>query len=91
MVSGRHGPSVGSSEAEPRASTARPWWDGRQVAIRPDVPGREFDAGDLVLVRNDTERDDINGAIDRYATELEEGDPPDELDAWFGKDQKKDQ
>lgn len=91
MASGRpaHGPSVGSSEAEQRATATRPWWDGRQVAIRPDVPGHEFDAGDLVLVRNDMERDQINGAIDRYATEESERDSSDdELEAWLGKDPK---
>ena len=83
-----HGPSPGSSEAEQRGTTARPWWEGRQVAIRPDVPGHEFDAGDLVLVHDDMERDQINGAIDRYATEeLERDSPDDELEAWLGKDQ----
>ena len=78
-----HRPALGAPEAEQRPTGARPWWDGRQVAIRPDVPGREFDAGDLILVRSDTERDQINGGIERFATELESGTSDDDLDGWL--------
>lgn len=43
-----------------------PWWDGRQVAIRPDVPGPEFDPGDLVLIRTDEERLAAQAGIDKF-------------------------
>lgn len=55
-----------------------PWWDGRQVAIRPDVPGREFDPGDLVLIRTDEEWDEIEPKIDEHATKVKET-PVDQL------------
>jgi len=46
-----------------------PWWDGRQVAIRPDVPGTAVDPGDLVLIKNDTERLQVQAGIDRSVDE----------------------
>lgn len=49
-----------------------PWWDGRQVAIRPDVPGRALDPGDLVLIRTDEEWVEIEPRIDDYATKVKE-------------------
>jgi hypothetical protein len=42
-----------------------PWWNGRQVAIRPDVPGPDFDPETLVLVRSDKERPAVEARIDR--------------------------
>jgi hypothetical protein len=79
-------PAFEPARAERRGTDSRPWWDGRQVAIRPDVPGREFDAGDLVLVRTNEERDQINAGIDRYVAELEHNTSDNELDDWLGKD-----
>jgi hypothetical protein len=79
-------PAFKPAGAERRGTGSRPWWDGRQVAIRPDVPGREFDAGDLVIVRTDEERDQINAGIDRYVEELERNTSDNELDNWLGKD-----
>jgi len=79
-------PAFEPTGAERRGTDSRPWWDGRQVAIRPDVPGREFHAGDLVLVRTDEERDQINAGIDRYVAELEHNMSDNELDDWLGKD-----
>lgn len=78
-------PAFEQPEDERPATGARPWWDGRQVAIRPDVPGLEFDVGDLVLVRTDVERDEINAGIDRYATEMESATSDNELDDWLSK------
>lgn len=46
-----------------------PWWDGRQVAIRPDVPGPSFDPGDLVLVETENERTEMNVRIDESVDE----------------------
>jgi hypothetical protein len=46
-----------------------PWWDGRQVAIRPDVPGTSFDPADLILVRNDSERLAAQAGIERCVDE----------------------
>jgi hypothetical protein len=79
-------PAFKPAGAERRRTASRPWWDGRQVAIRPDVPGRDFDAGDLVLVRTDEERDQINAGIDRYVAEQEGNKSDNELDDWLGKD-----
>jgi hypothetical protein len=79
-------PTFDPAGTDRRETGSRPWWDGRQVAIRPDVPGREFDAGDLVLVRTDEERDQINAGIDRYVAELERNTSDNELDEWLGKD-----
>jgi hypothetical protein len=46
-----------------------PWWDGRQVAIRPDVPGQSFDPRNIVLVRSDSERLEAQVGIDRFVDE----------------------
>jgi hypothetical protein len=53
-----------------------PWWDGRQVAIRPDVPGSDVDPGDLVLVETENERTEMNVRIDRSMGQ--EAEVPDE-------------
>lgn len=55
-----------------------PWWDGRQVAIRPDVPGSDIDPGDLVLVETEDERVEMNVRIDS-SMEQEAAAPDDEL------------
>lgn len=47
-----------------------PWWDGRQVAIRPDVPGPGFDPMDLVIIRTDEERLKAQSRIDQSVTEI---------------------
>jgi hypothetical protein len=64
---------LAAGEPQPEAGDAvdkPPWWDGRQVAIRPDVPGREFDPGDMVLIKTDDEWDQIEPQIDAYVAEV---------------------
>jgi hypothetical protein len=52
-----------------RISKKTPWWDGRRVAIRPDVPGFDFDPEALVLIRSDEERMAAQNRIDRSIDE----------------------
>jgi hypothetical protein len=40
----------------------RPWWHGRCVVIRPDVPN--LDVSSLQLIRSDGERREIYARID---------------------------
>ncbi len=54
-----------------------PWWEGRQVAVRPDVPGSTFDPGDLILIETDGERLDMGVRIDRSVAEEAETDDSD--------------
>lgn len=66
---------VAPDGSQPKASDEvdkPPWWDGRQVAIRPDVPGREFDPGDMVLIKTDEEWDQIEPQIDDYVAEVKQ-------------------
>lgn len=59
---------------EPAANVLRgeqaPWWDGRQVAIRPDVPGSTFDPRNTLLVRNDKERLEAQVRIASFVEEI---------------------
>lgn len=41
----------------------RPWWDGRCVVRRPDVPGH-LDVSSLQLIRSEEERAEIQARID---------------------------
>lgn len=50
-------------------SGAEPWWDGRRVAIRPDVPGPKLDPEALVLIRTDDERVAAQAKIDHSINE----------------------
>jgi hypothetical protein len=75
-----------ASRTRRRTSERDPWWDGRHVAIRPDVPGVKLDVGDLVLARTDEERDQVNVGIDRYATEVARSKSDDELADWLAED-----
>jgi len=52
-----------------RAGKRAPWWDGRRVAIRPDVPGPHFDPDALVLIRSDQERVAAQARIDQSIDE----------------------
>jgi hypothetical protein len=61
-----------------RKEKPRPWWDGRQVAIRPDVPGSHFDPGDLVLIETDDERTEMDIRIDACVDEEAQA-PSDDL------------
>jgi hypothetical protein len=60
-----NGQVVGSTSEAPED----PWWDGREVAIRPDVPSREFDPEDLVLVKTDDERVEVQKRIIQHVVQ----------------------
>jgi len=71
-------------ELEPRIRDGHPmdadqsdaderWWDGRQVAIRPDVPSRAFDPQDLILIKSDEERVSLQNRINQHVAEQKEG------------------
>jgi hypothetical protein len=60
-----------------------PWWDGRQVAIRPDVPGPALDPGDLVLIKSDTERIEAQTGISRFVDETKSKSPQDLWPKWL--------
>jgi hypothetical protein len=55
-----------------------PWWDGRRIAIRPDVPGPKLDPEALILIRSDDEcvaaqakiDDSINGMKQKSLQDL---------------------
>ena len=47
--------------ARPQVRRPGPWWDGRCVAIRPDVPNLDTTA--LRLVRGDAERAAVHARI----------------------------
>jgi hypothetical protein len=64
-------------------SAGSPWWDGRQVAIRPDVPGPAFDPDDLVLVRSDEERVEVQSRIERSVDEAKEKSSEDLWPSWL--------
>jgi hypothetical protein len=50
----------------------KPWWDGRNVVIRPDVPGRNFNPEAMVLFKTPGERARGNAAIDRAVSEMKD-------------------
>ncbi len=58
----------------------RPWWDGRCVVIRPDVPGH-LDISSLALIRSERERAEIQARID--AAVAEEAARPDRWPYWL--------
>ena len=60
-----------------------PWWDGRQVAIRPDVPGSAFDPGDLILIKNDTERVEAEIRVEESVTETKASSLEDPWPHWL--------
>jgi hypothetical protein len=55
-------------ELEANDEDVETWWDGRQVAIRPDVPSTAFDPRGLVLVETDAERLQAQSRISRYVS-----------------------
>jgi len=59
------------------------WWDGRQVAIRPDVPGSRLNTGDLVLVRDDDERLAAQAGIERSVNETKNLQPEELWPDWL--------
>jgi hypothetical protein len=63
------GPPSGQTVEEDAEVDQSPWWDGRQVAIRPDVPSRGFDPDDLILVKTDNERLASQTRINRYVAD----------------------
>jgi hypothetical protein len=59
------------------------WWAGRQVAIRPDVPGGDFDPSDLVLIKDDEERMAVQASIERSVDEAKEMSPEELWPDWL--------
>jgi hypothetical protein len=68
----------GAAAAKPAPSgqgaEREPWWEGRQVAIRPDVPGNDLDPDDLVLIESDEERLEADVAIDHAVAATKKSD-----------------
>lgn len=75
----------GSSGRKGRTDDDEPWWDGRRVAIRPDVPGPEFDPEDLVLIRTDDERIAAQAKINRSIDEMKAKSDKDLWPQWLWK------
>ena len=59
------------------------WWDGRQVAIRPDVPGSGLDPGSLTLIRDDDERVEAQAGIERSVNETKQMTPEELWPDWL--------
>ena len=66
-------------------TTGDRWWDGRQVAIRPDVPSRDFDPEDLVLVKSDDERVRWQNRINSYIAEHKRAAEADLWPSWLSE------
>jgi hypothetical protein len=62
-----------------------PWWDGRRVAIRPDVPGRKLDPEALVLIKTDRERIDAQAKIEKSIDETKKKSLKDLWPRWLWK------
>jgi hypothetical protein len=60
----------GASSRWGRLDGDEPWWEGRGVAIRPDVPGPGFDPEALVLIRSDEERSAAQAKISRSIDDM---------------------
>ena len=60
----------GASGHRWRPDGEEPWWEGRGVAIRPDVPGPGIDPEVLVLIRTDEERVAAQAKINHTIDEM---------------------
>lgn len=76
-------PSAGGRKWRPDGDD--PWWEGRGVAIRPDVPGSEIDPEVLVLVRTDDERIAAQAKINRTIDEMKAKSDKDLWPQWLWK------
>jgi hypothetical protein len=79
--------NVVTDKAKAEKAESMAWWDGRQLAIRPDVPGRDFDPGDLVLVQTEDEWNEIETRIDSYTNELKQQSIEQLWPEWMSEDE----
>jgi hypothetical protein len=78
-------PEPGDDDRSGSAGGGAPWWEGRRVAIRPDVPGPSFDPESLVLIRSDEERMAAQAKINSSIDEMKDKSPEDRWPGWLWK------